>query len=162
MTAHAAGHGEGHPPAVSAAQATALLKYGMERRPRPVDAVIERLRESGSATWLDRRMREVLRGSIPGSTLEGADLLAGGLSRGDLELVKSWCKKAVARCPAESDESRGALLVYFLVLASASVHLRVRLTERAPEEVGESLVDLAEALPPAWAGLVRQGAERFA
>ncbi len=149
------------PPAVSAAQATALLKYGMERAARPVDGVIERLRASGGATWAERRVREVLRGSLAASTSEIDDLLGGRVSLEDLERVKSWCKRTVARCPSESDDSRGALLGYFLVLASASAHFGACLTERGKGEVSEALVDLSEALPASWRGVARSGAERL-
>ncbi|MGD9692420.1 MAG: hypothetical protein AB7G17_13365 [Phycisphaerales bacterium] len=149
------------PPRVSAAQATGLLKIGMGRPVRPIDGVIGRLRQRDGASWVDRRVEEALRGALTEGLAAPLDLLSGRLREEDLETVKRWCKKTVARRPEESEESRGALLVYFLVLAVGAAHLEKRLTQRAGSEVGETLVDLSDALPAAWADVARRGAERL-
>jgi len=149
------------PPRVSAAQATGLLKIGMGRPLRPVDGVISRLRQRDGAAWVDRRVEEALRGALSEGLAAPLDLLSGRLQEEQLEAVKRWCKKTVARRPEESEESLGALLVYFLVLGSAAAHSGKRLTQRAGGEVGDTLVDLADALPPTWAELARRGAERL-
>ena len=133
--------GDGSPLALSTA--SKLMRLGISRSRRPVDDLIDRLRQPDAAAWLDTALRS---GPIPDDGAPAALLVEGAATTGDLEAIKER-SKALLRTAGAGSQRLPGIAGYFLSIAAALRHHGVLITARSRDELDPVLLDLAEAAP---------------
>lgn len=138
-------------------QARKLLRLGMLKTFRPVDALIERLKATDGQEWF----RKVTL-AAPFTTILGR---GDGLITGRVMLAQlTALKEAGKRQARELDRNMRliARAAYDLSIAAAIVHYGQVITTQSRTELLDVLSDLAEALPEPWAKLVVDATEKLA
>lgn len=130
-------------------QTTSLLRLGLSDPPRPVDELIERLRAADGASWLATTLE---RGPLAGVGNATDVLVEGRCTPEQLRTVKDE-----ARAMSKKSDARDRLAgiaAYFLAIAAGLRHHGTLLTSRDRAAVNEVLLDLAEAAPDPFSGLL--------
>lgn len=122
---------------------------------RPVDDLIDRIREPDGRDWLEF----ALQSGPAGAGRSPEDLvLRGRGTRTELVRIKDE-SKVLYRASVDDRHSRlTGLLTYLLVLAALYVHHDVPLSARAEEELRAAWMDLALVAPDAWKLLLSEAA----
>ncbi|MFM9957850.1 MAG: hypothetical protein ACKVZJ_07220 [Phycisphaerales bacterium] len=140
--------------ASEAALAARLLNLGIRGPIRPVDRLVERLRNGDRQRWVEGVLAEIERAIQPGAR----DLLLTGRhgASAPLELlrhIKERCKKQAARAEP-GKEPLEPMLGYFLAVAAALAHHNALISSVSRSEIDGVLLDLACELPDPWVDLL--------
>lgn len=131
-----------------------LLRMAASDLPRPLEDLCERLRSPDGRAWLEAQVeRMALADGLSASTL------LNGPS--DLAALRALKHRAVrlADSSLNARDRLAALVVHHATIASAMVHHRVLLSDRARDEWDARLVDLAASAPEPWRTLFRRAAD---
>ncbi len=140
--------GEGSPLALNTA--SKLMRLGISRSRRPVDDLIDRLREPDAAEWLDTALRS---GPIPDDGAPVALLVEGTATAEDLVSLTER-SKALLRTAGAGSQRLPGVAGYFLSIAAALRHHGVLITDRSRDELDPVLLDLAEAAPAPYGDML--------
>ncbi|MCC6229562.1 MAG: hypothetical protein IT432_10080 [Phycisphaerales bacterium] len=127
-----------------------LLRLGLSRPSRPVDALIDRLLSPGGHEWF----RKVIQGPTFKTCVGDAFT---GLISGRVMLVQlTSLKEAAKSLGADRDRENRlvARVAYDLAIAAALAHHGRIITGQKRSELLPVLTDLADALPEPWADMV--------
>jgi len=128
---------------------TNFLQLGVERKNRPVDALIDRLQQVDGEAWL--------RSALESSPSPWFLSLEGSPSSDELEDFKQQAKTTFAKAE-EEDERLAGLLRYLLVLAAGlNCHGSLISSQPGPE-ISSTLLDLAVALSEPWNDYIAEAA----
>lgn len=134
--------------------ANEMLRMGVSDVRRPIDRLVDRLRTPGGPEWLLDTLR------LPVWSLQDdpeTAIARGRLSLAALDSLKERCKLA-----AFSDPDSNLRLVatggYYLAIAAAAVHHNRLITSLPQDELANALLDLGEALPEPWTGMLGRAA----
>ncbi len=149
MTPEAPADAPHDPGEISPEQASVFLHLGLGGSRRPVDELIDRLRASDGAAWLDDALASgPLRGE--GSP---ADVLIGGRSSLEQLIRFKERSKLMIRAAADRQSRLAGIAGYLFSVAAALRHHGALITDRDRREVDAVLLDLAEAAPDSFGRL---------
>lgn len=138
---------------VSLDRASVLLRFGITRPRRSVDALIERLERSDGPTWLDAALAT---GPLTG--LGGPTAFARGTAPLEsIHRAKDRGKELAAHA-REPEERLAGLAGYFVAIAAALAHHGSAITTRPIDELAPMLLDLATVAPSPWTELFGRAA----
>jgi len=134
--------------ALSADQASRLLRIGLIGPIRPSDPLLERLSESDGTEWL---VDAVSSGPIATSAGLETILSADKCDLDQLRIIKQRCTESALHDPPAA--RLVCMASYFLVVAAALAHFRTNLSSRTPDELKTVFVELAAVTPAQWADI---------
>ena len=117
---------------------TRLLGLALRQPHRPVDDVIDRLRQPDGEAWLAAALRS---GPSPDSRGMFQALQSREVDLKTLQSMKAASKQMLKE-RTEPDTRTAPVLVYFLVIAAALARHGVLITSHTRDEVDEILIDL--------------------
>ncbi len=158
MTPNTSHSDESHERAVTGEEATRLLPIAIAGPRRPIDAVIERLRQPDANKWLQSILRAAAeRMETPESTDAHALLAEGEASLEQIRALKEQSKSEL-RTADPDDPPAPAVFLYFIAVAAALAHHSESISSMPREEIDPILVDLADAAPEPWSELCLRAA----
>ncbi len=140
----------GDRPSLALSTASKLMRLGFSRPRRPVDDLIDRLRQPDAAAWMDEALRS---GPIADDGAPVALLVEGTATAEDLAVIKERSKTLLHTSGTGSQRLAG-VAGYFLSIAAALRHHGVLITARSRDEVDPVLLDLAEAAPAPYGDML--------
>jgi hypothetical protein len=150
------GNGAGAQPGeLSAAEAAQVLSLGLAGPRRPVDELLERLREPDGVAWLERAMQH------EPELHRAADATAADrpIPLDRLNDIKERSKERIAGA-ATVDEAMRGLAVYCTCVAAALAHHGTLISSQPREQWDLLLIDLTEGMPSPWRELLRAATDR--
>jgi hypothetical protein len=136
---------------LTAGDATRLMQLaGAPQERRPVDDLLDRLSAPDSSAWFHAALKTNLLGGDP----QLAERLLRGTAQGDEITALKQHVKHVAGSTNQREEWLTGVLCYFLLVAAGLAHDGVLRSSRDPQEMRECLLELATAVPSAWADLL--------
>jgi hypothetical protein len=136
------------------ADASRLLRLGMNDERRPIDDLIDYLNEAPTKD----RLTGLLSHETFGLEEPHKDLVDGQASAERLRDVKDMSKVLYKRGKNREERMTG-MAGYFLSVAAALAHHQQRICSRNREELDQLLLDLAEVAPDPWSTLLNQATE---
>ena len=133
------------------AQASHLLRPGLNSGDRPVDGLITRLGQPDGGNWFHEQFEQVFLGD---HGLSAAVLCEGRTTVDQLDSLKDASKRA----HQDPEQRLVGMAGYFLSAAAALAGHGVRITSRPMTDLEPVLLDLAEVLAEPWAGLCGRAA----
>jgi hypothetical protein len=137
-------------------KATVFLRLGLEGPRRPVDDLIDRLRRSSGGSWLNDALQA---GPLKGQGSASELLIDGKATIAQLIAIKDRSKALVKEAVAGELRLAG-IAGYFLSIAAGLQHHGKLITTRDHDQLAEILLDLAEAAPEPFKGLLSHAAVR--
>ena len=128
---------------------TNFLQLGIEQKNRPVDRLIERLKEADGESWLQSALED-----SPSSWFLS---LEESPDAAELEEFKQQAKVTFAEAD-EANTRLAGLLQYLFVIAAGLNYQGALLSSQPASEISATLLDLAVALPAPWNDFIAEAA----